>query len=238
MNKNNVYVLIHSPLVGTLTWKLVAQEMQQRDLGVVVPTLEDSPDSEEPFWKQHADSVSQALTQIPKETFVTLVAHSGAGPLLPAIRASIPNPVRAYVFVDAGLPGEDATRLDLMQSEEPDWAQQFQTYLEGGGHFPNWSSEDLLEIIPDEALREQMVAEIQPRPLDFFTEPIPVFKGWPDAPCVYILFSEPYERAALQARQLGWPTYELEAGHFHMLVDPKAVTDLIINSSNNISSQN
>lgn len=238
MNKNNVYVLIHSPLVGTLTWKLVAQEMQQRDLGVVVPTLEDSPDSEEPFWKQHADSVSQALTQIPKETFVTLVAHSGAGPLLPAIRASIPNPVRAYVFVDAGLPGEDATRLDLMQSEEPDWAQQFQTYLEGGGHFPNWSSEDLLEIIPDEALRGQMVAEIQPRPLDFFTEPIPVFKGWPDAPCVYILFSEPYERAALQARQLGWPTYELEAGHFHMLVDPKAVTDLIINSSNNISSQN
>ncbi len=238
MNKNNVYVLIHSPLVGPLTWKLIAQEMQQRDLGVVVPTLEDSPDSEEPLWKQHADSVSQTLTQIPKETFVTLVAHSGTGPLLPAIRASIPNPVRAYVFVDAGLPGEDATRLDLMQSEEPDWAQQFQTYLEGGGHFPNWSSEDLLEIIPDEALREQMVAEIQPRVLDFFTEPIPVFKGWPDAPCVYILFSEPYERAALQARQLGWPTYELEAGHFHMLVDPKAVTDLIINSSNNISSQN
>ena len=230
-------MLIHSPLVGPLTWKLVAEEMRQRDLDAVVPTLEDSPASKEPFWKQHAASVSQALTQVPKDTFITLVAHSGAGPLLPVIRSAIPNPVYAYVFVDAGLPGEDATRLDLMQSEESDWAQQFQTYLEGGGSFPNWSSDDLLEIIPDESLREQMLAEIQPRTLDFFAEPIPVFKGWPDAPCVYILFSEPYKRAAVQARQLGWPTYQLEAGHFHMLVDPKAVTDLIVNSSNNLSSQ-
>jgi hypothetical protein len=236
MNKNNVYVLIHSPLVGPLTWKLVADVMHQRHLDVIIPTLEDSPDSKEPFWKQHADSVSQALQHIPEDTPVTLVAHSGAGPLLPVIRGSIPNPVHAYVFVDAGLPGEEATRLSLMQSEESDWARQFQGYLEGGGVFPNWSSDDLREIIPDESLREQMVSEIQPRALDFFTEPIPGLKAWPDAACVYILFSEPYQRAAAQARQLGWPTYELEAGHFHMLVDPKAVAELVVNSVNDLPS--
>ena len=237
MNKNNVYVLIHSPLVGTLTWRLVGDEMRQRLLDVIIPALEDSPDSKEPFWKQHTDSVSQALKHTPENTPVTLVAHSGAGPLLPAIRVSIPNPVLAYVFVDAGLPGEEASRLGLMQSEESDWARQFQEDLEAGGVFPNWSSDDLREIIPDESLREQMVAEIQPRALDFFTEPIPAFKAWPDAACVYILFSEPYRTAAARARQLGWPTYELEAGHFHMLVDPKAVTDLIVNSVNDLPSK-
>lgn len=232
MNENKVYVLIHSPLVGTLTWKLVANEMQQRGVEAIVPTLIDLPDSEKPFWKQHAESVSQALSSLPKEIPITLVAHSGAGPLLPAIRANLMNPVNAYVFVDAGIPGAGATRLDLMQSEDPAWAKQFQEYLEGGGLFPDWTIEDLQEIIPDESLRATMVAEIHARALDFFTEPIPVFEGWPDAPCVYILFSEPYKRAAVQARESGWQTYELGAGHFHMLVDPKAVTDLILKAAN------
>jgi hypothetical protein len=80
-----------------------------------------------------------------------------------------------------------------------------------------------------------MVAELRPRGLDFFTEPIPVFDGWPDAPCVYIKFSPPYQYSASQARQAGWPVYELEAGHFHMLVDAVAVTDLIIEAINKSS---
>ena len=228
MNKNNVYVLIHSPLVGPLTWSLVAEELRQRNIDVIVPTLVDASDSEEPFWKQHVESVSQALANIPKDTFVTLVAHSGAGPLLPAIRAALPNPVKAYVFVDAGIPRDGAARLALMNSEDSGWAKEFQAYLEGGGAFPNWSFDDLQEILPDAELRAQMVHELHPRALDFFTEPIPVFKGWPDAPCVYILFSEPYKSAEVEARKAGWPSYELEAGHFHMLVDAKAVSDLIV----------
>ena len=232
MNKKNMCVLIHSPLVGPLTWKLVAEEMRQRSIDVIVPTLVDAPDSEAPYWKQHAESVSQALAQVSQDTPLTLVAHSGTGPLLPAIRESLANPVNAYVFVDAGIPRDGATRLDLMNSEDSDWAKQFQEYLESGGHFPDWSFDDLQEIIPDDKLRAQMVAEIHPRALDFFTEFIPVFDGWPDAPCVYILFSEPYKRAAVQARESGWPTYELEAGHFHMLVDANAVTNLILEAVN------
>ena len=233
MSKNNVYVLIHSPLVGPLTWKLVADELRRRDMEVIVPTLVDSPNVKEPYWEQHAESVSQALARVSRETSVTLVAHSGAGPLLPAVRENLPNPVHAYLFVDAGIPRNDAARLDLMKSEDSDWAKQFQEYLENGGRFPDWSVDDLQEIIPDHSLRAQMVAEIHPRALDFFTEPMPVFEGWPDAPCIYLLFSAPYKRAAAYARESGWPTYELEAGHFHMLVDAKAVTDLIVNAVNN-----
>src|SRR6266498_423195 len=124
MNNDNVFVLIHSPLVGPLTWSLVADEMRRRDIDVIVPTPVDSPDSEEPFWKQHAESVSQALANVPKDTFLTLVAHSGAGPLLPVIKEALSNPVNAYIFVDAGLPQAGASRLDLMQSEDSDWARQ------------------------------------------------------------------------------------------------------------------
>lgn len=232
MDKNNLYILIHSPLVGPLTWTLVADQMRQREFDALIPVLKDAPDTKELFWKQHTNSVSQALAPIAKDTFVTLVAHSGAGSLLPVIRHSLLNPVNAYVFVDAGIPVNGAARLDLMRSEDPDWATQFQEYLESGGVFPTWSFEDLHEVIPEERLRKQMVAEIQPRGLDFFTEPIPVFEGWPDALCVYIKLSPPYEYSAAQARQAGWPTYELDAGHFHMLVDPQTVTNLILEATN------
>ena len=233
IDKHNLFVLIHSPLVGTLTWRLVADEMQQRGLNVLVPVLEDSRDSKEPFWQQHAESVSQALGQIPHETSLTLVAHSGAGPLLPAIRQSLVNPVNAYVFVDAGIPRNNASRLDLMKSEDAEWANDFQKELERGERFPTWSFDDLQEVIPAATLREQMVAELRPRGLDFFTEPIPVFAGWPDAPCIYIQFSAPYDQPAVYARQVGWPVYQLEAGHFHMLVEPAAVTDSIVNAVTN-----
>jgi hypothetical protein len=202
--------------------------MQRRGLHVLVPTLHDSPDSTAPFWKQHAEALSQALAHLSRDIPVTLVAHSGAGPLLPSIRKPIPNAVHAYVFVDAGIPRDGATRLDLMKSEDPEWAAQFQLELDRGGRFPTWSLDDLQEVIPDETLRRQMVAEIQPRGLSFFTEPIPVFEGWPDAACVYIRFSAPYEKPAAQAFQQGWITEEINAGHFHMLVDPGTVADRII----------
>jgi hypothetical protein len=230
MDANGAFVLLHSPLVGPLTWDLVAAELRQRGLNVFVPTLKDSPGTNEPFWKQHAESVLQALVNVPKDVPLILVAHSGAGPLLPAIRGLLPNLVQAYVFVDAGIPQPNASRLDLMKSEDPEWASDFQKDLEDGAHFPAWSFDDLQELIPDETLRRQMVAEIQPRGLDFFTEPIPAFDGWPDALCVYIQFSAPYDRPAAQAREAGWPTYELSAGHFHMLVDAKIVTGLIVDA--------
>ena len=83
-------------------------------------------------------------------------------------------------------------------------------------------------------LRRQLVAEIRPRGLDFFLESIPVFGGWPDAPCIYIRFSGPYMQPATYAQQAGWQTYELDAGHFHMLVDPITVTNLIVESVNKL----
>lgn len=229
IDSNSLFVLIHSPLVGPLTWSLVGDEMRQRGLAVLVPKLEDLPDSNEPFWKQHAESVSRALAHIPIETSLILVAHSGAGPLLPAIRQSIVNPVKAYLFVDAGIPRAGASRFDLMKMEDPEWANDLQEELENGGRFPTWSFNDLQEVIPDETLRRRMVNELRPRGVKFFSEPIPVFDSWPDTSCAYIQFSAPYETPAAQARQAGWQVDQLEAGHFHMLVDAKAVTDLIGN---------
>jgi hypothetical protein len=230
MDENIIYALIHSPLVGPLTWQLVYSEMEKRGLEAIVPTLSEHPNSALPFWQQHAESVAHRLTRIPQSRSIVLVAHSGAGPLLPIIRQSLAHSIGAYVFADAGLPRDRSSRIDLMRSHDQSWAEQFHQTLLQGGRFPTWNEDDLREVIPDDDLRRKMVAEINPRPLSFFTEPIPVFAGWPDAPCAYIKFSAPYDGDARQARQANWPVREMNAGHFHMLVDPSGVTDVIVNA--------
>ena len=228
MDENIIYALIHSPLVGPLTWQLVYSEMEKRGLEAIVPTLSEHPNSALPFWQQHAESVAHSLTRIPQSRSIVLVAHGGAGPLLPIIRQSLAHSIGAYVFVDAGLPRDHSSRIDLMRSQDQSWAEQFHQTLLHDERFPTWNEDDLREVIPDDELRRKMVAEINPRSLSFFTEPIPVFVGWPDAPCAYIKFSAPYDWDARQARQASWLVREVNVGHFHMLVDPSGVTDVIV----------
>ncbi len=230
MQENITYALIHSPLVRPFTWELVSEALKSRGLKAIVPTLLDDPNSALPYWKQHVESVAHEFAQIPKNENIMLLAHSGAGPLLPAIRHGLPHSIGAYVFVDAGIPRDGLSRIEMMKLEDKEWAEQFHEYLLQGESFPTWTADDLQEIIPDDNARRKLVAEIHPRSLSFFTEPIPVYEGWPDATCVYIKFSEPYKWDAIQAKQNGWDIYELHAGHFHMLVEPLEVADLIVKS--------
>jgi hypothetical protein len=230
MDKNPVYVLIHSPLVGPLTWQLVAREMESRGLEAITPSLTDDPNSTLPFWQQHAESFAKSLVRIAINREMVLVAHSGAGPLLPILRQSVKHSIVSYVFVDAGVPLNRSSRLDLMTLNDPQWADQFHQALLRGERFPTWDDEDLREEIPDGHLRRRMVSELKPRSLSFFTEPIPVFKGWPDASCAYIQFTASYDWDCKQAEQAGWHVRKLHAGHFHMLVEPEIVTNIIIHT--------
>jgi pimeloyl-ACP methyl ester carboxylesterase len=225
---NPLWVLVHSPLVGPMTWRLVSDELRRRGEEVLVPALTDSEETVAPYWQQHADSVARALEATPAERPLILVGHSGAGPLLPAIRRRSGRPVTAYLFVDAGIPQDGASRLDLLAWESPEWTEEFRQALTEGARFPTWVEEQLREVIPDVELRRELVAELRPRALPFFKEPIPLFRGWPDAPCAYLQFSSTYAPYAEYARQQGWPVRELEAGHFHMLVEPETVTDVLV----------
>jgi len=236
MSKDLTYVLIHSPLVGPLTWQLVKAEMEQRGLEAITPTLSDDSVSAQPYWQQHAGSLAQGLIQIPQDRDLVLVAHSGAGPLLPAMRQTLTQSIIAYVFVDAGIPRDNASRLDLMRLQDSQWAEQFHQTLLRGEQFPRWDAEDLREVIPNETLRRKMAAEINPRALAFFTEPIPVFSDWPDSPCAYIKFSASYAWDFEQAGRANWAAREMNAGHFHMLVDPSSVTNMIIETVQELQS--
>ena len=217
------YVLIHSPLVGPLTWARVAEELERRGVGVVTPTLTTDPAGEPPYWRQHVAQVVRAVEGVGDQPLV-LVGHSGAGPLLPAVAAELDQAISTYLFVDCDLPQDGASRLDLFAS--PKEAEEFRAAAVDG-LLPTWRDEDLREVILDPALRREFVAELRPLPLAVYEEPLPVPEVWPDAPCGYVQLSAAYLASGRQARQAGWGYYRLMGGHFHMLVDPAAVADAL-----------
>lgn len=92
----------------------------------------------------------------------------------------------------------------------------------------NWTDDDLREEIPDGRARQQLLAEVQPRPLIFFEEVLPDISGWSDAPGGYLLFTKGYHPYLEQAQRAGWPSRTVLAGHFHMLVDPVAVAATLV----------
>ena len=221
-------VLIHSQLVGPLTWLPVADELRRRGTEAMVPVLHDAEDAGLPYWRQHAESVARALAPLPADRPLILAGHSGAGMLLPAVRELSGRPVAGYIFVDAGIPEDGKSRLELMEAEVPEFAAEFRRALEAGARYPTWRDEDLRELIPEAALRQSLLEDLRPRALPFFAEPIPVFAGWPDAPCAFLKFSPAYDVDAAQALRLRWAYRELDAGHFHMLVEPGEVADALL----------
>jgi hypothetical protein len=148
--------------------------------------------------------------------------------LLSVLAQAARHPVKAYLFVDAGLPHPGKTRLDEMETTVPALAQELRQLLAEGSRFPNWKNEDLSEVLPDGHSRQQLLAEVQPRSLNFFEEVMPDVPGWSDAPSGYLLFTQGYRHYLEQAQRAGWPTRTLAAGHFHMLVDPVAVATTLV----------
>lgn len=235
MRSQAAFALIHSPLVGPSTWLRVADALQADQIAAFVPSLIDCEADARPYWQQHAHAVARELASVPAHCSLILVGHSGAGPLLPSIRQILPQRVSAYLFVDAGLPHNGASRLDLLATESPKLATQLQHDLEAGRRFPAWTDDQLRTIIPNQRYRQQLLAELQPRALPFFKEPIPVFSEWPDAPCAYIQFSTAYDSYVRFAQHAGWFIRILKADHFHMLVEPEIVAHMLVETVQKIT---
>jgi hypothetical protein len=190
--------------------------------------LADDETSYRPFWEQHAGCAAQAIQSAGFDEPCFLVGHSGAGPLLPAIASRLSLSSPGFIFVDAMLPAPHSSRLDMLRLESERWAGEFEQYLARGGRFPDWRDEDLAILIPYKDVRRQALAELKPRGLPFFNEPIFVPEGWSETPGGYVQFTAAFDYYAEQARQWNWPLIQLAGGHFQMLVEPRQVAEAII----------
>jgi hypothetical protein len=221
------FVFVHSLLLRPLTWAPVAARLAASGAVTAVPSLLDVADAEPPFWLCVADKVGDAISHLPQEQPVFLVAHSNAGLFVPVIVQGARRPVAGCLFVDASLPSRigptpaaSPERLDFLRPKVTE------------GRLPQWTTwweeDDVALLFPDPQTRLTVAAE-QPRlPFSYYEQRIPVPDGWDNRPCGYLLFGPPYDRMAQESRQRGWDVDQVPGRHLHQLVDPDTVTARIV----------
>src|SRR5436190_1656417 len=97
------FVLVHAPLAGPSTWSPVAGELRRRGEEVDVPELPPAETLASPYAVGYAEAIARQI-DASSDSPLMLVAHSGAGLLLPAVRQAIGASPAAYIFVDAVVP--------------------------------------------------------------------------------------------------------------------------------------
>lgn len=193
-------ILVSGPVDAPDWWAPAAAALGGSGLPVTAP----QDMSDEPlFAVSWIASVAQSLHTAAVNDQLVMVAHGGAGPLLPALartQRAGGRRVGGYVFVDATLPRPGATtHLDLLRAAAPDEANLAHDRLhEPGGTWPG-------EPLPPGA---------RPRDHQFWTETLPPAIDWPDAPCAYVWTGESAAGCgdtafwARSARSRGWPVTE------------------------------
>ncbi|MGI8794032.1 MAG: alpha/beta hydrolase [Acidimicrobiales bacterium] len=216
------FVLVHSPLVGPLTWARVGAALERRGHDVVIPELHSKTP---PYWEHYADQVAAVVEE--SDVPVVLVAHSGAGAILPVVGHSLGD-VGAYLFVDAVLPRNNTASIATMH---PALRTKLMG-LAGDGMLPPWHQwwdPAVFEpLIPDDALRAQFVAELEPVPVALLDEVIPDVDDWPDAPCGYLRLSKAYELEEAHAARAGWAVSRIDGRHLGVLTEPDEVTTRLL----------
>jgi hypothetical protein len=198
-------------------WMAVATALRAAGHGVAVPSL---AGREAPYWPSHVARIVEAADDF-GDGPVLLVAHSGAGPLLPLAAQALEDRAAACIYADAMLPTNGASRLDTLPADLV--RDAFGPAADG--IWPAWGAawpESVWErLIPDAAARRVFRGELAPTPVAIYAEPLP---NAPDRACsVYLQFSEGYDAEAEAAHAAGWEVHRLECGHLHMLVEPAAV---------------
>ncbi|HEY6501521.1 MAG TPA: alpha/beta hydrolase [Streptosporangiaceae bacterium] len=229
--KAPVFVLVHSPSAGPLTWQPAAERLRALGHEAVVPDLLGVADAAPPFWAAVVDAVNGALAGLHRDQPTVLVAHSNAGLFMPLLAAQAAHPVRTCLFVDAAIPA--------VTGESPMVPPEMTGFLRGqldGDRLRPWLSwwdeADVAAMFagaPDVPGRAAIEAELPRLPLTYFEQPVPVPDGWSaEVGCGYLVFGPPYDREADEARSRGWLVRELPGQHLHQLVDPPGTAGQLV----------
>lgn len=217
------FVLLHSPLLGPMMWQAVARELTRRGHAADAPAWPPLSGIVETFYPALADGLTAGLK--PAAERLVLVAHSGAGALLPALAERLGERVAGVIFADAILPHPGRSWFDTAPAE-------MRERLRAGaqmGELPAWDAwwppGALERLVPDTALREALVAELEPLPIGYFEEPAPTAPS--PEPAAYLQLSGAYDGEGEAAGRYGWPLVRLPLHHLAMLTDPEAVASAL-----------
>jgi hypothetical protein len=225
------FVLLHSPLLGPAAWRPTAAQLERQGFQVETPVWPRLSGVSDDFYAALADGLA---AQLGGDRPRVLVAHSGAGALVPTLAGRLATPVVGTVLVDAILPHPGRSWLDTAPAEMRD-------RLRGGaqmGELPPWDEwwppGALERLVPDAAAREALLAELEPLPLAYFEEAAP--PGELSGPVGYLQLSGAYDDEGVAAGRSGWPLVRLPLHHLAMMTNPEPVAAALVSLTARLAS--
>lgn len=231
------YVLIHGSWHGGWCWKKVTPLLQSFGHLVYAPTLSGlgarSHLADCPLdLNTHITEVANIITYEDLSE-VILVGHSYSGMVITGVATQIPQRLLKLVYLDAYLPYEGESELDLWPEEEQ---VQARSDLEEGRVFREPVSPEILGI-EDIDTADWVSARLTPHPLTTYIDPPPLgnelSSGLPgvNIHCTKGLVASRTLEFAIRAREMGFEVHKLATGHDAMLTEPKLLTELLLELS-------
>jgi pimeloyl-ACP methyl ester carboxylesterase len=227
------FLLVHGTGHGSWCWRRLTPLLRAAGHDVYAPTLSGLGDRSHLL--ECGIDLTTHITEVADLMFyedlsdVVLVGHSYAGMVITGVAAKAPERLRQLIYLDAYLPDEGQTEVDL-------WTSDMRAEIEADAHASRGTRLVTPELmgITDPALAEWTRARITPHPMSTYMEPVPRGDGRGEhLPRSYITCTEGPLTSLLgtfadKARAAGWPVREFASGHDVMLIDPEGVARLLL----------
>jgi pimeloyl-ACP methyl ester carboxylesterase len=229
-----VFVLVHGTGHGGWCWQKVVPILRAAGSTVYAQTLTGVGDRSHLFkcgvdLTTHITDVS-SLMFYEDLTDVVLVGHSYAGMVITGVAAIAPERLRQLIYLDAYLPDEGQSEVDL-------WPSDMRAEIEAGaqagdGRRPPPSPE--IMGITDPATADWVRNRITPHPMATYTEAVPRGNARSAAlvrayiTCTEGPLTSVFRPFAEKAKAAGWVVREIATGHDAMLTAPDAVGKLLL----------
>ncbi len=224
------FLLVPSFLLGPECWRGVGEVLGRLGYDSVIaapgPTTPSDVDHIGPWVEQVVTAVDPDGTDP-----IVVVAHSMSCSRLPLIAEALlarGREVHALVSVNGKVPWIDG-------QSPVDADPQLRTLLDGlvrpNDYLPPWHrwwGSMILDMVPNEALRDRVFAEARALPRSVFDQAIHIPTLPPTVRRTFLATGRMYEPAYEAAKAEGWTVARLDGEHLHIVVDPVSVAGALL----------
>ena len=232
-NKGPV-VLVHGAWHGGWCWHEVVDKLERLGRKVYAPTLSGMAHRRAGLNKDisadtHVDDIA-TLVEALELADVTLVLHSYAGLLGPALLHRLQGRLTEIAWIEAVIPSPGMPMLELTTPKAA--ARYIQIAAsEGEGWWMPPPSATQFQL-PTSEMEKYVDHRLTPQPFRTFSEPVSLPQADVKAfPGRYLIASDrkpqPYLRYAAIATASGWPVRDAPGGHLMMLTNSDAVVNFL-----------
>lgn len=233
------FVLVHGVWGGGFVWREVAPLLRTAGHDVHTPTLTGlgerahllHPDIDLDTHVQ--DLVNTLFYRDLRD--VILVGWSYGGMPVTGAAEQVPDRIQHLVYLDADVPFDGETKLDLNTPERRAWWQDLARTHGDGWRAPLIVGDDYQrDVIADEALRQWLLARSKghAQPFKTMTQPLrvrdPVAQALPRTFIDCTADGVDVRMAERARTSPGWRYRELDASHFALATHPHEVVDLLL----------